>query len=141
MNAQADFLKVGALIFDAQQKLLIVKPKTNDFWIFVGGKVEPGETFEECLAREVREELEVELASTPVFYGESSVEPAAGNRFGKTLQIMAYTVDISGEPRPSAEIEKIHWLSAAEYHAKKFPLGSILEKHFIPRLVTEGKMM
>ena len=34
----------------------------KDFWEFPGGKMEPGETREEALKREIREELDTEIS-------------------------------------------------------------------------------
>src|SRR5205809_378239 len=55
------------------QKVLICQRKADDtfgnLWEFPGGKQEDGETLEQCLARELREELAIEarpIARLPV---------------------------------------------------------------------------
>src|SRR6266550_4982874 len=54
----------AALVFRGG-KLLITQRQANahlgGLWEFPGGKREPDETFEECLARELREELGIEV--------------------------------------------------------------------------------
>lgn len=51
----------GALFFDEQDKLLLVKPSYKDGWDIPGGYVEPGETPVEACQREIKEELGLEL--------------------------------------------------------------------------------
>ncbi len=55
---------VAALIWDKEKFLICQRPKNKSrglLWEFVGGKVEPGETNEEALIRECKEELDVVL--------------------------------------------------------------------------------
>ncbi len=47
----------GALFFDAEGRLLLVKPTYKDGWDIPGGYVEPGETPRQACEREVVEEL------------------------------------------------------------------------------------
>lgn len=62
-----------ALLFDRDHRLLIYlrddKPDIPfpNCWDFFGGHLEPGETPEQALVREVREELGVELISWQLF--------------------------------------------------------------------------
>ena len=61
---------VAALIWDQNKFMICQRPahKTRGLlWEFVGGKVEPGETKEQALIRECREELAVTLRVGEVF--------------------------------------------------------------------------
>jgi 8-oxo-dGTP diphosphatase len=57
--------KVVAAIIKDKDKILIAQRNSKDHlagkWEFPGGKIEPDETPEECLAREIREELRVDV--------------------------------------------------------------------------------
>ena len=54
----ADIIRKGDKIFATQRGY----GEWKDWWEFPGGKVEPGETSEEALKREIREELDAEIA-------------------------------------------------------------------------------
>ena len=60
MNAPADIVPcVGAIITDAAGRLLLIKrghEPGKGLWSIPGGRVEPGETDEQAVIREVREE-------------------------------------------------------------------------------------
>ena len=52
------------LIFNSSNQLLITRRKDGDFegkWEFPGGKLEENETEEECLIREIKEELSIDI--------------------------------------------------------------------------------
>ena len=66
---------VAALIWETvTNKFMICRRPAHKarglLWEFVGGKVEPGETKEQALMRECREELAVELSVGDVFMVE-----------------------------------------------------------------------
>ncbi len=61
---------VAALIWDKNKFMICQRPVHKArglLWEFVGGKVEPGETKEQALIRECREELAVTLSVGDVF--------------------------------------------------------------------------
>ncbi len=61
---------VAALIWDGQRFLACQRPANKAralLWEFVGGKVEPGETKQQALIRECREELDITLAVEDVY--------------------------------------------------------------------------
>ena len=61
---------VAALIWDGDTFLACQRPANKAralLWEFVGGKVEPGETKEQALIRECREELDILLSVEDVY--------------------------------------------------------------------------
>ena len=75
-------------------------------WEFPGGKVEPGETPEDALVREVAEELGCTIAVTGWLPGEVAI----GERYVLTVATAAL---VAGEPHPH-EHDEVRWLAAEE---------------------------
>jgi A/G-specific adenine glycosylase len=86
-------------------------------WEFPGGKVEASESLEGCLAREIREELAVDIQ-----VGEpSGVYEHAYSHFSITLHaFMCELVD--GEPQPIQAAE-LAWVPLDEL--KHYPMGKV----------------
>ena len=62
---------VAAIIHDDEGRIFATQRgygEFKDWWEFPGGKMEPGETPEEALVREIREELSTEINVDELFY-------------------------------------------------------------------------
>ncbi len=94
-------LRVGssAVIFDdKREKVLLTKRADNGLWCLPGGKMEPGESIEECCRREVLEEtgLEVQLRRLIAVY--SNRDQLVVYKDGAKVQfvILSFEAQISG---------------------------------------------
>ena len=102
---------VAALIRRGNRFLICRRPahKTRGLlWEFVGGKVEPGETKQQALARECMEELAVEIAVGPVYM--QVIHPYPDMTVELTLFDAAIT---AGEPQLLEHCE-IAWITPQE---------------------------
>jgi ADP-ribose pyrophosphatase YjhB (NUDIX family) len=67
--ARAMTLGVRALVIDAEGRIFLVKHSYVSGWHLPGGGVEAGETLAEALARELREEGNIEVTAPPRLHG------------------------------------------------------------------------
>jgi 8-oxo-dGTP diphosphatase len=72
------YASAGALITDTAGRILLVKPNYRDGWALPGGTLEPDETPEAACAREVHEDLGLELPPTRLLVVDWA--PADGER-------------------------------------------------------------
>ena len=93
-------------------RLLVVRTRGRDRFYLPGGKLEPGESPEEALMREVREELGVVLRELrPAF----TVEAAAHGLAEPTrLTMRCFHGEFTGQLLAAGEIEEIAWLDAPD---------------------------
>jgi 8-oxo-dGTP pyrophosphatase MutT (NUDIX family) len=120
---------VAAAIAGADGRVLLVRKRGSAVFIQPGGKTEPGEAPLPALARELEEELGVDLdVAGAVRLGE--FEAAAVNEPGRTVRAQAYACAVRGVPAPRAEIEELAWVDpAGPFPVQVAPLSAA---HILP---------
>lgn len=101
----------AALIWDGDRFMACQRPahKTRGLlWEFVGGKVEPGETKEEALVRECREELGVTVSVGDVFMEVLHEYP------DMTVNLTLFNAKISEGVPEKLEHNDIRWITREE---------------------------
>ncbi len=84
-------------------------------WEFPGGKRHPDETLEGCLAREIREEVGVEVAVGEKVMKVEHTYPE------HSVRLHVFRCHLTaGEPRPVA-VEEVRWAHPAEMDRCRFP--------------------
>ncbi|HEY1662504.1 MAG TPA: 8-oxo-dGTP diphosphatase MutT [Verrucomicrobiae bacterium] len=121
-------VEVSAALLFRDGKLLIAQRRKDShlggLWEFPGGKREAGETFEECLVREIREELGVEISVGGLFEEITHEYP------GKTVHLKFFICRlVSGEPQP-LDCAAIQWIDQRGLSDHPFPPADarLLEK-------------
>lgn len=116
--------KIGvAVIWDDQGKILIDRRRQEGLlgglWEFPGGKIEPEETVEACIKREIQEELgiEVEVGDRLITIDHTYTH------FHVTLNVH-HCRHLSGEPQP-IECDEIRWVTLAEIDQFPFPKANV----------------
>lgn len=108
-------IRIAAVIIK-NGKLLFVKGKGyKELWT-VGGKVDGNETDEECLKRELKEEIGVNITDMK-FYKEYK-----GLSFYDKVSLIerVYITSIKGDITPDAEIESFVWFSKDDFNKKTY---------------------
>lgn len=112
-------IEVAAGLIFRDGRLLITQRRPGDhlegLWEFPGGKREPGETFENCLQRELREELgiEVDVGETLASVTHSYPEKTVHLRFFRC-------VCQTGEPLPLG-CHALVWITPTDLDRYAFP--------------------
>lgn len=97
-------------------KVLSARSRGKDRFYLPGGKREPGESDAQCLTREIREELAVELRPDSIAYLATFQAQAHGHADGVLVRMICYAAEPEGEPAAAAEIEEWQWLGYADKH-------------------------
>lgn len=102
---------VAALLWDGERFLACQRPAHKDrglLWEFVGGKVEEGETPQEALIRECREELDVTVDVGEVFMDVTHTYP------DMTIHLILFHAAIAAGTPKMLEHNDLRWITVEE---------------------------
>jgi mutator protein MutT len=112
-----------AVIWNNQQEILIDKRKATGamggLWEFPGGKIEVGETVSDCIQREIREELGIDIS-----VGEELIAIEHSYDTFKVTLIVHHCQHIGGNPQP-LECDEIRWVRVDELSQYTFPAANV----------------
>lgn len=101
-------LDVTAAIIIKNNKILCARRKPGfhmaRHWEFPGGKIEPGETPQQCLQRELKEELTIH-SKVGSFFAESCYDYGS-----KQIRLLCYFVDYISGTITLSDHDEVKWL-------------------------------
>ena len=121
---------VGAIIRDGDRYLVgqrAANKSQGGKWEFMGGKIEPGESPEQALARECREELSLEIEN------ERIIDSVVHEYPDKTIRLILISCSAKPGSIPKAlEHQQIKWVDRDEMNALDFAPADreLIEKLF-----------
>lgn len=109
----------AAIILNQDNQLLLVRKKDTQFFMQVGGKLEPNEAPEQTMIREIAEEISAN-AEIEQFIGR--FETQAANEAGHQLVSYVYQVNLDQAPQIDAEIAEMRWIDLDDQQTLLAPL-------------------
>jgi 8-oxo-dGTP diphosphatase len=109
---------VAAAVIERDGRFLVTRrlqgTHLEGTWEFPGGKCDPGETLAGCLARELREELDVEARVGAEVFTTTHAYPE------RSVELHFFRCDLSGEPRPVLG-QEMQWVRREDLATLAFP--------------------
>lgn len=103
---------VAALALVRDRRVLMVTARARDVLYMPGGKIDPGESAADAAIRESLEEVAVRLRPESVHELFTVVTQAHGEPDGRLVCMVVFTAETGDEPRPSSEIDAVHWVDS-----------------------------
>ena len=109
----------AGIVLNAKQQLLLVRKHNTRFFMQVGGKLEPDEAPEQCILREIAEEIGCQAK---IVQAIGRFETAAANEPDHLLVSHVFRVELDSEPQIAAEIAELKWIDLDDQTTPLAPL-------------------
>ncbi len=119
-NARRDVVAAGIIFWN--DKILLTKRKPDvpqgGLWEFPGGKQEVGEALEQCLQREIKEEIDIHVDQVQHFHTLRHHYPE------QEVELHFFTCAFSGGTPKALGCDKVAWVNIPELSSFQFPEGN-----------------
>ena len=134
--------RVSALIIE-DKKLLLVIAKNTRYYFTPGGGIKRGESTQNALRRELKEELSVEVIDFRPYLNYEYMLPREyklAENENILSKVSCYLVKYRGKIIPKNEIQQIFWCSRKNFESGEPKIGIGTRKYIIPKLI-EDKLL
>lgn len=111
-------IRVVAAVVERDGRYLITKRRPNavlpDLWEFPGGKVEPGESDEDALAREMKERIGAEVGVGQLISYVSHPYPAY------TVDLYLYECSLKSDSLEPLAVQEYRWVASTDFDEYPF---------------------
>lgn len=124
---------VAGIIKNKEGKILIARRNLTKaqggLWEFPGGKIEPNETKEDAIVREIKEEFNMDIICNGYFDKKEYEYPT------RTINLIALNCTMVGDSYEVLEHEEIAWITKEEFKNYEFAPADI---YFVEKITNEN---
>ena len=124
---------VAGIIKNKEGKILIARRNLTKaqggLWEFPGGKIEPNETKEDAIVREIKEEFNMDIICDGYFDKKEYEYPT------RTINLIALNCTMVGDFYEVLEHEEIAWITKEEFKNYEFAPADI---YFVEKITNEN---
>ena len=125
------------IIYDRKKGILLEKRTDNGMWCVPGGALELGETLEEALKREVKEETSLDIFNPKLFDVKAGVHMVYPNNDEVYYTDVVYEInEYKGELKPDSESKELCWIKIDELPNDIMPTQIEYIEKFVDALKT-----